>query len=95
MIKISFETKEERALRHYHNVTVLKPVKSWDDKTVRIDRDFKQYYVTDVSWDMILIRIKEKYAKTSCEVRELNGGDDVEIYETLTLESEEKEAKKK
>ena len=89
MIKIVFENKEKETKRHHHSVVLYTPVKSWDGKSVKIERKEKYYMLTDAAWDLLLLKIKHDYQ----EVREYS--DRVEVYTTLTLESEEKEAKKK
>ena len=89
MIKIVFEEKRNPIDKHFHEVAFFKPVRSFDGKTVKIDRYTKIYNVSDVVWEMIVLKIKEKHDN----IHEYGDGR-IEVYETLTI-IEQKEEKKK
>lgn len=85
MIKIIFEGKKNTINeKHYHEVAIFKPVRSWDGNTIKIDRTKKGYTVSDIVWEIISLKLKEKYGIGN--VHEYGDGR-IEIYETLTLES--------
>ena len=88
MIKIIFEEKRSPIDKHYHEVALFKPVRSWDGKTIKIDRITKSYNVSDIVWEMIVLKLKEKYD----DVHEYGDGR-IEVYEKLTI-NEQKEDKK-
>ena len=80
--------------KEYRHIAICTPVVYYDK--VRIERDRRDFYVTDVAWDIIKERYKEKYGgHESYSVFEEIDENNVIIFVEVENKDDDKDKKKK
>lgn len=79
--------------RKFRRITIMKPVEYYDK--IEIDRDTREFYVTESGWDVIKSRYLDRYDAHGYSSRKMEIDDDnLIIFVDLKKEKDEGKAKK-